>query len=68
MQGSRASATQFLARAGRGAGVLPWAPNGEGDEIKRERAIRRTDDSCLIFKWQSSQSYSTQLANFRKQS
>jgi len=37
VEGSRASATQFVALAGNSAGVLPRWPNVEGDEIKRKR-------------------------------
>ena len=32
---SRAAATQFGDGAGSGSGILPWAPNGEEDEIER---------------------------------
>ena len=29
------AATQFGDGAGSGSGILPWAPNGEEDEIER---------------------------------
>ena len=45
-EGSRAAATQFGDGAGSGSGILPWAPNGEEDEIEK-REDQGIDNSLL---------------------